>query len=513
MTKILGEAALKFFSSRQIEPETAARFGIYTAEKNGDEIIPDPNGKIIAFPFTRKGKDYAEKYRAPDESGRHKRMWQRKGSQSIFWNVDVLDDPALEDANNPLIICEGEPDALTAIDCGYPLTVSVPAGAPPEKEDEDSQDEPLTIEQEKNGGKFQFLWKSRNQLKKIKRFIIAVDNDGPGQRLASELVRRLSAGRCLFVTYPENCKDLNDVRVKHGIEAVHDVIKNAKPYPVKGLYRLSDYPDVGEPVSYGTGWASVDEYLKLWLGEFMIVTGIPGHGKSTWALQLCSNMIRKHFWKVCVASFEIPTVPYLRDKLRAGFIGHTKAAWSGEDLVRADRWINKNWVFIDYDPRTDDDDIDLDWVLDKATEAVFRDGINVLLVDPWNEIEHRRRKEETQTDYVGRAIRSLKRFARSYNVVVIVIAHPTKEVGREGKARTPTLYDIEGSAHWYNKPDHGVVIDIPDPDANETIVHIKKVRFRNTGKRGQVRMAFNTHNETFSEIDMSRPIYSARGSS
>nr|WP_064249853.1 hypothetical protein [Rhizobium leguminosarum]OAP90047.1 hypothetical protein A4U53_31045 [Rhizobium leguminosarum] len=48
----------------------------------------------------------------------------------------------------------------------------------------------------------------------------------------------------------------------------------------------------------------------------MVVTGIPGHGKSTWTMNLCVNLARKHGWRVGVASFEIPTVPALRFKLR-----------------------------------------------------------------------------------------------------------------------------------------------------------------------------------------------------
>jgi hypothetical protein len=63
-----------------------------------------------------------------------------------------------------------------------------------------------------------------------------------------------------------------------------------------------------------------------------------------------------------------------------------------------------------------------------------------------NEIEHARLRDETVTDYIARSIRALKRFARQYEVVVIVVAHPTKDVGRDGKARPVTLYDVEGSA-------------------------------------------------------------------
>jgi hypothetical protein len=65
------------------------------------------------------------------------------------------------------------------------------------------------------------------------------------------------------------------------------------------------------------------------------------------------------------------------------------------------------------------------WLLDRATDAVLRDAIRVLVIDPWNEIERARRRDETTTDYIGRCIRALKRFARLYDVVVIIVAHPT----------------------------------------------------------------------------------------
>ena len=53
---------------------------------------------------------------------------QQPGSAQIFYNVDCLSDPQL--SGFPLIITEGEMDALAAIQCGYPKTISVPGGAP-----------------------------------------------------------------------------------------------------------------------------------------------------------------------------------------------------------------------------------------------------------------------------------------------------------------------------------------------------------------------------------------------
>lgn len=478
---------------RRIDAETVARFGLYTAKWDAvaKVDIPDPRGNILVFPFRDGGRVVNDKFRAPN-----KVFWQRTGGFKTFWNAEVMDDPVLETGAVALIIAEGELDALTAIDVGFPFAVSVPDGAPPAIEEARGRPSNEDAAAEKTG-KFEFMWNNRDRLKRIKRFLIATDGDPPGQRLASELVRRLGAGRCWFVTYPDGCKDLNDVLMKHGAEAVVKTINGARPYPVKGVYRLSEYPDLPEPETFSTGWVGLDHHLRLWPGELMVVTGIPSHGKSTWMLATLSNLVNTYGWSVGVASFEMPTVPYLRGKLRRLRLGTNE--WTPLERSEADRWIEQNWVFFDFDPAGDDEDIDLEWVIDRATDAVLRYGIRVLLIDPWNELEHAKRRDETETQYVGRALRSLKRFARQYEVVVIVVAHPTKEVGKDGKGRRPTLYDIEGSANWYNKPDHGVIIDCPNAEHKETIVCVRKVRFESTGRKGDYTLIFDPGSGRFTD--------------
>jgi twinkle protein len=437
----LGRYGIAAFEGRGISAETAARYGAYTGRKGSDGAVePDENGNVVVFPFIEHGRTVAEKYRAPG-----KVFWQRKGGRRTFWNADVLDDPALEQGTAALVITEGEIDALTALDCGFPFAVSVPDGAPAVKEG-DSPDalEPIDPQHE-HTGKFEFLWNNRDRLKRIKRFILAVDNDPPGQRLAAELVRRLSASRCMFVAYPDGCKDLNDVLRLHGQTGVSDVLNGARQYPVRGLYRLQDYPDVAEPETFSTGWPELDPYLQLWAGELVVITGIPGHGKSTWALNLCVNLAKRHGWTLAVASFEIPTVPALRHKLRLAAIEAGKDRWTRDRVDEADGWINRHFVFIDDDPSGGlDEELTLEWLLDRAEDAVMRDGIRVLVIDPWNEVEHARPRHESETQYVNRALRQIRRFALKHDVIAIVIAHPTKDVGKEGRARTPTLYDIEG---------------------------------------------------------------------
>lgn len=495
MTKVLGPIGLAAFERRAINPDTAARYAIFTASRAADgEVIPDPNGNIIVFPFEEHGRVVNEKYRAPG-----KKFWQRAGGRRTFWNADALDDPALETGQMPLVITEGELDTLSAIDSGFPLSVSVPDGAPAVAEGENPEDLAPIDQTQEGSGKFEFLWNNRDRLKRVKRFILAVDNDAPGKRLAAELVRRLSASRCLFVTYPVDCKDLNDVLVKHGREHVAAVLNAAKPYPVRGLYRLSDYPETPPVPAVSTGWWALDRHLMPFPGEFMVVTGIPSHGKSTWTLNLLSNLAGQHGWRSAIFSPEMPTVPHLRDKLRRIKGGTSKGR------PEIDAFIDEHFVFIDADPTgKDDEDFDLDWIIDKATDAVLRDGIRCLVIDPWNEVEHARRRDESMTDYIGRGIRALKRFARLYDVAVIVIAHPTKDVGKDGKSRPVTLYDIEGSAHWFNKCDHGVVIDRPNAYSDEAVVRIAKVRFEETGEKGEVRMAYDRATCRYSPLDEAR---------
>lgn len=479
--KVLGEIGVEAFERRGISSETAARYEIFTGRSAVGGVIPDPQGSIVVFPFIEHGRIVGEKYRAPG-----KKFWQRQGSKRTFWNADVLDDPALESGQHPLVITEGEIDALTAIDCNFPMTVSVPDGAPSVREGDDPENlsplDPLS----ENTGKFEFLWNNRDRLRRIKRFVLAVDNDAPGKRLAAELVRRLSASRCSFVTYPAGCKDLNDVMIKQGRDAVSSVINGAQPYPVRGLYKIDEYPDLPPVPCVSTGWSLLDSHLRPFPGEFMVVTGIPSHGKSTWVLNLLCNLASLHGWRSAIFSPEMPTVPHLRDKLRR--------IKGGTSDFRPDTeaFIHDRFVFIDADPTgRDDEDFTLEWVIDKATDAVLRDGVRCLVIDPWNEIEHAKARDESMTEYIGRSIRALKRFARLYEVAVIVIAHPTKDVAKDGKSRPVTLYDIEGSAHWFNKCDHGIVVDRPNAYVDESLIRVAKVRFDETGEKGEVRMHFD----------------------
>lgn len=492
--KILGPIGMKAIEGRGLNPETAVRFNLYTGRSENGEVVPDANGNIVVFPFEEHGVTVNEKYRAPG-----KKFWQSKGGKKTFFNADALDDPALGDGRMALVITEGEIDMLTAIDCGYPLTVSVPDGAPPAVEKTRPAD-PIDPQSDATG-KFEFLWNNRDRLRRVKRFILAVDNDPPGQRLADELVRRLGASRCLFVTYPEGCKDLNDVLMQHGEDAVTAVLNGAQHYPVKGVYTLADYPDAPQIATYGTGWQIVDTVFQMFAPSFIVISGLPGSGKSTWLTNLLINIAEMHGWKSAVFSPEMPIVPHLRDKMRRIAGRSPIDKMNGQRLANVDHWISENFVFIDHDTTDEDEDITLEWILERAADAVLRYGVRVLVVDPWNEVEHAKDQRESMTEYVNRALRQLKKFGQRYGLAVFVVAHPTKDVAKDGKSRVPTLYDIADSSAWFNKPDIGIIIDRPNAHSDETMIYVKKVRFEGTGEKGSVKMRFDRETSRYEMLN------------
>jgi twinkle protein len=176
--------------------------------------------------------------------------------------------------------------------------------------------------------------------------------------------------------------------------------------------------------------------------------------------------------------------PYVRDVLREHYVGKETRNMVLKEKRAADLWIEEMFVFIDQDPREEAEDASIDWLVERAGDAVVRYGVDWFLLDPWNQVEHKRPHGESEADYQDRAIRALKRFARSFDCGVFVVAHPTKDVKQAGgKIRVPTLYDISGSSHWYNAADHGIIVS-GDTTSNIREIRIDKSRYRSAGHVG-----------------------------
>lgn len=505
MTSLLNPKLADWLEGRGISVETALHTGIYSARRaRTGEPVADSAGDILVFPYLEDGKEVNAKYRGPG-----KKFWQRANARKTFFNADVLADPSLVEGKYPLVITEGEMDALSFLESGYPFVVSVPDGAPPARDEQgnlivvpDSADDVDA----QHDDKYRYVVNTWDRLSRVKRVILATDGDEPGQRLMQEMARRLGRARCSFVTYPPGCKDANEALMAHGPKAVMDLVTGAKPFPVRGLYKLSEFPDQGSIKTFSMGFPGLEfrpeqpcePHLFLYHGAFMVVSGLPSGGKSTWTTQLAFNMARIHNWKIVIASFEMRVSPTLRDMLRGFHIGLPRRAWTKGLISAADLFIEDRFSFIALAPEDDDTEADIDWVIERARDAVIREGIDMLIVDPWNEVEHRRRGGETTADYTNRAIRSLKRFAHSNDVATVVVAHPTKQAGVAAKnGEEVTLYDVADGATWANKAEIGVILARASAQDTMTRASIRKVKFRGTGRIGDAYLTYDEDLEAF----------------
>ena len=480
---------LKWFADRGIPANVVAKNQITTNTVWMPQL--EAETKAIQFPYYRNGEVINIKSR-----DHLKNFRMESGAERILYGMDAISD------TTTLIIVEGEIDKLSLETAGFPNCVSVPDGAPsPKTKDYTS--------------KFAFLENCEEWLGQFKKFILAVDNDEPGKKLEEELSRRLGRDRCFQTQWPVGCKDANDVLVKHGIQQLGTAIKHSFPYPVQGLFEVTSFLpqikrlyDNGMVRGVNTGWGCVNELINFSTGQWTVVTGIPGHGKSEWLDALMVNLAHAYGWCFAVFSPENQPLEMHFQKLAEKYIGKPffgSSRMDKEDLKQAAVWINERFSFV----LPEAENMSVDSVLGLAKVAVIRKGVKGIIIDPWNELDHSRAPNLTETEYISQSLSKIRRFARGNDVHVFLVAHPTKQ--RKEKDATgnmvylpPTPYDISGSAHWRNKADNAITVYRPDvTDKNSTVqIHIQKVRFKNNGKPGIADLKYEYSTGRFYEADL-----------
>lgn len=462
-----------WIEARGLDPKLAEGLGLETVFRDGKAWL--------ALPYVQAGEIINHKYRLTSEKDHR----MDAGAPLALWNADCLTDPKVRNGQAPVVITEGEWDAIAAIQSGFQFAVSVPNGAP------NSQTADL------DGAKrYEWVDRHADDLAGVKEFVIAADDDMPGHYLRADLVALLGADRCRFIEYPFPCKDLNEVLQEYGPGRVVECISTAKPFPVQGLYQIDDFPERGIVRAYSVGVDPIRDMLAVVPGTLTVVTGYANMGKSTLMNAIIGHTLINHF-PVCVASFETDVKPILVDGLRMAMLGCGKHDLPNADKRTVDAILRDRLTIISQ--AVDEDmEMDLDKFLELARVAVRRHGAKMIVLDPWNEMEHKRRRDESETDYIGRAIRAIKRFAKQYDVAFWIVAHPTKP--QPGINKVPGLYDISGSAHWANKADYGLVYHRPKFDVNEAEIAVTKVRMGLPGERKSVRVTYDFRVSNFREL-------------
>ena len=445
----------EWFKSRGISKETLRALKV----TEGPEFMPQ-TGKIenaIHFNYFAGNELVNIKYR----DGR-KNFKLYKGAEKIFYNIDNIV------GYEYCVIVEGEMDALSLYESGIHNVVSVPNGA--------------TL----NSNNLDYLDNCIDYFSDKEKIIIAVDSDEAGQALQSELVRRLGSEVCYLATF-DDCKDANEYLLKYGSERLSKTIQDARPVPLENVTtfkdiegEVTDFVQNGFKPGFQIGLRNFDEIFSTYTGQFITVTGIPSSGKSDFVDQMVIGYNKEYNWKIAFASPEnAPTYLHAHKLMRKLWEGMP----SQKDIAN-DKWsqiseyINDNFFFIDMERYT------LDSVLKKGAELVKRKGIKCLVIDPFNKVRDVDAKTEDVNRYTMEYLTKIETFAKKYDVLVIIVAHPTKMYkDANGKIEEPTMYNIKGGGEWYDASYHGLLVH-RDYENKTTKVKVLKVKFQNLGENG-----------------------------
>jgi twinkle protein len=447
------DKTLEWFKTRGISKDTLDDLKVST----GSEYMPQTNKQenTIQFNYYVGGDLVNVKYR----DGR-KNFKLYKGAEKVFYNIDSIV------GHDTCIIVEGEMDVLALHEAGLTNTISVPNGA--------------TL----NSNNLDYLDNCIDYFEDKERIILAVDSDEAGQALQRELIRRLGAEVCFLATF-DKCKDANEYLLEHGKENLVLRIEKAKPVPLENVttFRdieddITDFVENGFKPGFQIGLENFDNIFSTYTGQFITVTGIPSSGKSDFVDQMVVGYNNNYGWKTAFASPENhPTFLHAHKLMRK--------VWGDmpqKGDIGGDKWnqvadhINSSFFFIDMERYT------LESVLRKGAELVKRKGIKCLVIDPYNKVRDVDCQTEDVNRYTMEYLTKIEIFAKKYDVLVFIVAHPTKMYkGADGKMEEPTMYNIKGGGEWYDASYHGLLVH-RDYEKKTTKVKVLKVKFQNLGE-------------------------------
>ena len=452
----LSDNAISWFEKRGISQRIIQKMKISEGKEWMPQTQKDEN--TIQFNYFANGELINVKYR---DGRKHFKLV--KGAEKILYNLDSTI------GHDYIVIVEGEIDALSVMESGINSVVSVPNGATLNRLNLDYLDNCIDYFTDKT------------------RIVLALDNDEAGNNLKEELIRRFGAENCFTADFQDK-KDANEFLMEYGAIKLSSAINNAAPVPLENVVQLKDIEDEltefiqeGFKPGYQIGLDNFDDIFSTYTGQFITVTGIPSSGKSDWVDQMAVGYNKLYGWKTAFASPENkPTFLHAHKLIRKFWEGMP----SKEDLG-SERWkkvtnhVNENFFFLE------NERYDLDAVLKKGAELVKRKGIRCLVIDPFNKVKMQTKREMSIPDYTMEYLQKIEVFAKKYDVLVIVVAHPTKMYkDANGKIEEPTMYNIKGGGEWYDASYHGLLVH-RNYEEKTVKVKVLKVKFQNLGQNGE----------------------------
>lgn len=366
------------------------------------------------------------------------KSWCQKNSD----NAPMLFNMNRVNTSQPLLVVEGEPDCMSAIEAGYYNTVSVPLGCQ----------------------NLHWIEENWDWLEQFETIVIAFDNDEPGKKARKDAIYRLGSWRTKFIDYPEYkitntgkkipIKDMNDTLQAFGAGYVLSMIINAKDIPVTSVTDFTEIDDldISDMSGVETGIKPLDkELIKIFHGTLTILSGRPGSGKTSLIDQIIADTMDQEN-PVFLFSKEMPErmstnwfnfiLAGRRNLVEKTTLDGEKyhvVSFEAKQKIK-EYYKNKLFIYKDTESNAIDD------VMKSMEECVRKYGVKLLVLDNLMMLDlecSETEKNTAQTALINRLIK----FASKFNVSVVLIAHPRKTMDMKSDIE---MYEIAGSSNIIN---------------------------------------------------------------
>jgi len=368
-----------------------------------------------------------------DRNQRSKETRTAKDAEKCLFGWHTIDDDT-----RVVVICEGEIDAMSMAQCGFPA-LSVPFGAG-------------------TGNKNEWIENDWELLERFEKIYICMDSDEPGREAAFDIANRLGFHRCLIVRLPE--KDVNDCLVK-GIDIAKYITTASylSPPNLKDISlfekELIDEFDPSRKIDYFTPhYHEKMANVRFHYGEVTVWVGINGHGKTTMLLQTAIDGVSQRE-KFCIASLEQHPRKYIKKMIHQIVQSRNVPP---EQINKVINWLTGNIFIYDHVGAANREDM-----LKTFEYANKRFGARHFVIDSLTKCGF------AEDDYSGQKlfIEELTNFAIVNNVHLHVVAHSRKQ---STEKKEIGKMDIKGS---------GAISDLA---SNVIIIYRNKLKENAIGK-------------------------------
>ena len=420
---VVRDTAIEYMKSRGISENTVRKFGI-TAQKDNPDILSIPffdwNGELTFIKYRNT------KYQKGQNGSKE---WCEKGAKPILYGIPLVDY-----SNKTLVITEGQIDSLSLYEAGIPNAVSVPMG-------------------KNNYDWINLCW---DFLCEFSEIVVFGDHENGEVTLADELNRRLKKHIIKVVKTEDyhGLKDANDIFRQYGADALKTAVSNAAPVPVNHIVSLADVKavSVGDIPHFKSGIAELDGVIGgLFEGQYILLTGKRGEGKSTFMSQLVCEAIDQGI-NTLVYSGELPNTMF-KNWLDIQLTGRQhllkRTLDTGKEYYEVplgiqnciNNWYRERVFVVDNTELSDGEDL-----FDILEAAVYRYGIRFVCIDNLMTVVDCDGKSDYYLSQTA-TVNKVKSLTKRTGCTVLMVAHERKQ------AASDTNDQVSGTANITNLAD------------------------------------------------------------